>query len=240
MDQQCGKIAKNANFIQKGEKVDYPWPWMGSLGYMNGNKWTHLCGASLVSQFHALTAAHCALYPTVLQKIVEGTLLVRLGNNNISSSDTEKTQKMNVQTMSVHPQYSSGFDHDLSILTFTTAVQMTDTTNTVCLPTEPSHREDLDGRGLVITGWGQPSENEGTLSGLIVKVYNNDICTLQYQNAPIFIKRKYLPRNFTDNIFCTGDFIGTFRGSTCHGDSGGPAISYEEQVNSTYLEPCYL
>ena len=36
------------------------WPWMASLGYFedNGN-WSHQCGATLISDRHFLTAAHC-------------------------------------------------------------------------------------------------------------------------------------------------------------------------------------
>ena len=35
------------------------WPWMGSLGYWSDGKWIHLCGTTLVSKIHFITAAHC-------------------------------------------------------------------------------------------------------------------------------------------------------------------------------------
>ena len=37
------------------------WPWIASLGNFNDtNKiWTHYCGATLISDRHFLTAAHC-------------------------------------------------------------------------------------------------------------------------------------------------------------------------------------
>ena len=36
------------------------WPWMASLGFFDGdNEWRHFCGATLVSDRHFLTAAHC-------------------------------------------------------------------------------------------------------------------------------------------------------------------------------------
>ena len=229
-DQQCGKIAKKSTFINQGQRVKHAWPWMGSLGYLSGEKWNHLCGASLVSSYHAVTAAHCALDPTVLKKTAEGRLLVRFGNNNISSTKTENTQKVNVQTIAVHPNYSGGFYHDLSVLTFSSQVTMSDFVNTICLPTQSTDREDLDGKGLVVTGWGNAEEKGGILYRLIVEVYNNKICNQEYQHAPVKTKNQYFPNEFTDDIFCTGDFTGTFTGSTCHGDSGGPAISFVKQV----------
>ena len=34
-------------------------PWMVSMGYEEDGKWIHLCGGSLVTSNHVLTAAHC-------------------------------------------------------------------------------------------------------------------------------------------------------------------------------------
>ena len=36
------------------------WPWMASIGFYDTNKkWNHQCGATLVTNHHFLTAAHC-------------------------------------------------------------------------------------------------------------------------------------------------------------------------------------
>jgi hypothetical protein len=49
------KIAENCDY-----NID-PRPWMASIGYYDQEKkWKHQCGATLVSDHHFLTAAHCA------------------------------------------------------------------------------------------------------------------------------------------------------------------------------------
>ena len=66
--EQCGRQYHNydtyfvAGSFDDNEKnpVGY-WPWMASLGsYIEGKKWNHQCGATLVTQKQFLTAAHCA------------------------------------------------------------------------------------------------------------------------------------------------------------------------------------
>ena len=54
----------NEKFITGAKNsVDNPvghWPWMASLGFFDNNgKWKHQCGATLISDKHFLTAAHC-------------------------------------------------------------------------------------------------------------------------------------------------------------------------------------
>ena len=36
------------------------WPWIASMGFFdNSSEWEHQCGATLISDRHFLTAAHC-------------------------------------------------------------------------------------------------------------------------------------------------------------------------------------
>ena len=45
----------------EGNEVGH-WPWMASIGFFDSKgNWQHICGASLISDRHFLSAAHCFL-----------------------------------------------------------------------------------------------------------------------------------------------------------------------------------
>jgi secreted trypsin-like serine protease len=59
--QHCGTNEELYRIVIPSANVGL-WPWMGSIGYLDGDKkWVHKCGATLITLRHALTAAHCAV-----------------------------------------------------------------------------------------------------------------------------------------------------------------------------------
>jgi secreted trypsin-like serine protease len=67
-DSQCGRIISindKTDFVSgaTNDEENNPvgrWPWMASLGYFDEiHKWQHQCGATLITDRHFLTAAHC-------------------------------------------------------------------------------------------------------------------------------------------------------------------------------------
>jgi V8-like Glu-specific endopeptidase len=54
----CGKIEIFDENLEVNQQPH--WPWMASYGFLNKeNQWQHRCGATLITELHFITAAHC-------------------------------------------------------------------------------------------------------------------------------------------------------------------------------------
>lgn len=90
------------------------WPWITALGYRNKKdprkpRW--LCGGSLVSSQHVLTAAHCVYNRTDLY-------IARLGEHNIKRDD-DGAHPVDVFIVLgiIHPGYSAvNYVNDIAML----------------------------------------------------------------------------------------------------------------------------
>ena len=63
---KCGvteemELILSSEHAVSNSKTTKTWPWMVSLGYRNKftNQWNHICGGTIISDYHILTAAHC-------------------------------------------------------------------------------------------------------------------------------------------------------------------------------------
>jgi len=197
--------------IVNGEDAKYgEWPWQVSLRQWRTATFLHKCGAALLSENWAITAAHC------VESVNPDELLLRMGEFDLNDEEHEPFtfQDRKVQIVASHPKFDpKTFEYDLALLRFYEPVVFTPNIIPVCIPEDD---EDLVGRDAWVTGWGRLYE-DGPLPSKMQKVtlpiINNTECELMYEQAGF---REHIPHIF----ICAGYREGGK--DSCEGDSGGP------------------
>nr|ABB89132.1 serine protease CFSP3 [Azumapecten farreri] len=196
-------IAQAKNMMtQKSSRIVY-----GDDAQISDFKWqaslrrsgSHICGAAIVSDKHAITAAHC----------VDGTsassLSLRVGSSYHKNGGTI----VGVQTIRVHERYNGnapGYPNDIAILVVAGSLTSNVNAEAVDLPQNPN--ENYNGADCEITGWGRTE-----LGGLpdILQVANTNVLSQSECT-------NYWGSNINTGHVC----VRTGNNGACQGDSGGP------------------
>ncbi len=128
--QTCGlsKLQSSEKLEVNGSPDDNPpgtWPWIGSLGYYSSSgHWIHTCGASLIANSFALTAAHCIPYYKEPHFIVFGrSNIVAKGPRLNAFSQVSRVSKSIITTYSLFRNASDFRWPGLSLIQITTNFQ---------------------------------------------------------------------------------------------------------------------
>uniref|UniRef100_A0A8D2J4Y8 chymotrypsin n=1 Tax=Varanus komodoensis TaxID=61221 RepID=A0A8D2J4Y8_VARKO len=193
-------VSGYSRIVNGEEAVPGSWPWQVSLQDRTG--W-HFCGGSLVHKQWVVTAAHCG---------VTSSHVVVLGEHD-RSSPTEKTQRLQVETVFTHPNWDpETINNDIALIKLATPAEWSETVSPVCL----TKAVDLFQSGdlCVTTGWGKTRYNGGSFT---------TPSKLQQTALPLLSKdqcSRAWPGKITDVMICAG----AAGSSSCMGDSGGPLV----------------
>jgi len=181
-------------YIVNGEDAEIgEFPWQGSLQQLMAHK----CGASLISDEWALTAAHCMFSPTW-----RWTYTLVLGAHDKTFQLKGNPTRHLISQIIIHPKYKNGGspsqDGDIALLKLKTKA---DLTSKYIKPIKlASGDDDFTRESCMISGWGS------TKSSITIITPN----TLQKTDVEVI-------RQYKSHVSVLK------RGSSaCVGDSGGP------------------
>ena len=163
------------------------YPWMVNL---NG------CAGCLISPNWVLTAGHCT--PRV-------GMAVQLGCFDKRVNEPQRQNKVASRVI-IHPQYNQGraFANDIALIQINTPAQYNRYVAPICLPGP----WDLQGKNLIIAGWGSVTGARGSYSSIIMESVVREATSCNFG----------IVRTMQ---FCAGV---PPRTTTCFGDSGGPVF----------------
>nr|ATU82416.1 venom S1 protease with CUB domain 6 [Lethocerus distinctifemur] len=168
-----------------------------------------MCGATVVTPWHALTAAHCFFNKTGRFNLVVGEHDIR------NKSETPATQVIAIQEYVIHSEYDPvKFYNDIALIVVEQPIVFSQYVGPACLP---SGQLSIDKEYVKIIGWGRTPETPNgspILQKVNLKVVPQDLCKRLWDSLD--------PRQL-----CT---YGADK-SACSGDSGGPVVWVDPETN---------
>ncbi|KXJ67974.1 hypothetical protein RP20_CCG006956 [Aedes albopictus] len=209
----CGK--KKMNRIVNGVQTKVnEFPMMAAMVDIKSR--TVVCGATIISNYYALSAAHCLLLRTV-----DDTALLVGDHNLTTGSDTGYAQAYVIAQFLSHPGFTTQpVSNDIALIRTYQPMQFNEGVGPVCLPWK--YRGDsFVGATVEACGWGDldfGGPKSDVLNKVALTVISNQECSTRLNST------------ITRQKMCTY----TPSKDTCQSDSGGPLFYTEARSGLVY------
>jgi len=210
---QCG-ISERSRIVNGKECSINQWPWAVVLGRLRSGSSSIrvMCGGTLITKRHILSAAHCFTGRTK-------PAVVRLGEHDITTTSESRSFDRQIQTFKIHERYDSqALVNDIAIVTISgPQLEFSQTIRSACLPYDYTGvNYERFRNDPTIVGWGA-TRNNGASSTVCrqatVPIVPIPECNEDYRGVSRV--------NINNDMVCAGQG----RRDSCAGDSGGPMLS---------------
>ena len=216
-----GDNLKTRFYAQKLDKLEADFgemPWQAIVFYSN---YTFKCGASLISDRHLLTVAHCVNY------LKPYDIRIRLGEWQVNTfAEPLPYQDIDVSAITIHPDYQPGKEwNNIAIIELKEPVNLQYNINNICLPFGgiifPEYTR------CFVSGWGKDSF-EGKYQHILKKI---DVPLINHHKCQELLRHTRLRQYFRlhESYLCAGGELGK---DACVGDGGGPLICFNDASKS--------
>ena len=114
-----------------------------------------ICGGSLISKYHVVTAAHCIQDKRSFERQLPERSLFFFGKHNLNDNNEVGYQKTNARRFIVHEDWNindPAYDADIALVVLENQIQFTDFVRPICLWAQVDEINLVVGKVGVVVG----------------------------------------------------------------------------------------